>query len=392
MVHHFSFKMTPTPGADLMLYNEKYQLDGVIIDASNIQFEDERVTRARGMEVLKFSVAFDNPYFSKIAVEKLIEFGGRWFRIKLITDNYYSERTADIVCYALWYELAEGGLIGPNFTNATVASAFTIMFSGMQVGWRLPPSVQGIRISSFTGKYNTRLYHLRLLAKRYELELLFGYERTSTGVRTIIIPQHSDESQIETPLVVGRSLSKVVRTVDSRELCTRFSLLSTDEKGNLFGIASINGGKNYLENVSYFTSRGVPARIIDKSKTDNRFSDLQSMKDEMLNYLATYSRPFISYEVDVLLYSDLGIPELLWSQFVLDEHYAVAEWRRVTKRTLNYSDLTKSSISFEDSRKDSTDDALDDQDFKNEVKETTWKNAKTVASLDKRITALESKK
>ena len=392
MVHHFSFKMTPTPGADLMLYNEKYQLDGVIIDASNIQFEDERITRDRGMEVLKFSVAFDNPYFSKIAVEKLIEFGGRWFRIKLITDNYYSERTADIVCYALWYELAEGGLIGPSFTNATVASAFTIMFSGMQVGWRLPPSVQGIRISSFTGKYNTRLYHLRLLAKRYELELLFGYERTVTGVRTIIIPQHSDESKIETPLVVGKSLSKVVRTVDSRELCTRFSLLSTDEKGNLFGISSINGGKNYLENVSYFTSRGVPARIIDKSKTDNRFSDLQSMKDEMLNYLATYSKPFISYDVDVLLYSDVGIPELLWSQFVLDEHYAVAEWRRITKRTLNYSDLSKSSVSFEDSRKDSTDDALDDQDFKNEVKETTWKNANTVASLDKRITSLESKK
>ena len=392
MVYHFNFKMTPTPGADLMLYDEKYQLDGVIIDASNIQFEDERVTRARGMEVLKFSVAFDNPYFSKIAVEKLIEFGGRWFRIKLITDNYYSERTADIVCYALWYELAEGGLIGPNFTNATVASAFTIMFSGMQVGWRLPPSVQGLRISSFTGEYNTRLYHLRLLAKRYELELLFGYERTATGVRTIIIPQHSDESKIETPLVVGESLSKVVRTVDSRELCTRFSLLATDEKGNLFGIASINGGRNYIENVSYFTSRGVPARIIDKSNTDNRFSDLQSMKDEMLNYLATYSRPFISYEVDVLLYSDLGIPELLWSQFVLDEHYAVAEWRRVTKRTLNYSDLTKSSIAFEDARKDSTDDALDAQDFKNEVKETTGKNAKTVASLDKRITALESKK
>lgn len=392
MVYHFNFKMTPTPGADLMLYNEKYQLDGVIIDASNIQFEDERVTRARGMEVLKFSVAFDNPYFSKIAVEKLIEFGGRWFRIKLITDNYYSERTADIVCYALWYELAEGGLIEPNFTNATVASALTIMFSGMQVGWRLPPSVQGLRISSFTGKSNTRLYHLRLLAKRYELELLFGYERTATGVRTIIIPQHSDESKIETPLVVGESLNKVVRTVDSRELCTRFSLLATDEKGNIFGIASINGGKNYIENVSYFTSRGVPARIIDKSKTDNRFSDLQSMKDEMLNYLATYSRPFISYDVDVLLYSDLGIPELLWSQFVLDEHYAVAEWRRVTKRVLNYSDLTKSSVAFEDARKDTTDDALDDQDFKNEVKETTWKNAKTVASLDKRITSLESKK
>jgi len=395
--------LTPEKGSLITLYDESFRPIGVLRRAYNIILNDERVTRTTGAEQLKFSILNDSPYYDDIYVERLIEFGGRWFRIKLLEDTYYKNRGSSVSCDALWYELGDGGRMPCNYENTTIAGMLSDQFRGLDVSWVLPTDVQSINVRSVTKDMNSRLHNLRYILRQYNLEVVFGYRRHDKGVTIVIFPQVYQMTKKDFPLVVGKSVSSITRTVDSRNLCTRYTLTSTDDNGDEITIADINGGKSYLDDTSYFRRIGAPERIIEKSKDDNRYRNKWEMMEAMREHLRIYSSPFVSYDVDAALYSHEQLPDLLESQLILDEKYEITEWRIVTKRKINFSNLTKSVISFQDPRADTTSQAQDMQDLRNIVSTEsnmnssrqrgmiakTDKTNRTVAQNDKNAQARE---
>lgn len=355
MVETFGYTMTPILGSDILVYNESFELACVARRAFNIEFKDEVVTRTKGLETLTFEIANSDRGYPEMKAERIVDFGGRWFRIKLLEDTYYSKRITKVTCYALWNEAAEGAEKVMNFSNTTLAVVLDILSSGTNIQFRVPSNLQNLSIKGLTGKRNSVLYHYRYILKQYGLNTLFGYERTEDGINIIAIPQYPEETRIEWPLVVAKTLSDVKRTEDSRDLCTRYTLIGKDANMNDVTVASINNGKEYLENYDWFDLVGQKRRIIPVTKEDDRFNDKESMIEAMRSYLMIYSKPFVSYEVNAVLYEDKGIPELLHSQLILDENFLITEWRRVTSRSINYNNIHDSSIVFEDPRQDLVD-------------------------------------
>lgn len=355
MVQTFGYTMTPALGSDILIYDEGFNLVSVARRAFSIMFNDEVVTRTKGLETLTFEISNSEKSYTQLKAERLIDFGGRWFRIKLLEDTYYSRRITKVTCYALWNEIAEGPEKSMNFTNTTLPIVLDILAVGTNVEFKVPSNLQGLAIKGLSGKRNSTLYHYRYILKQYGLETLFGYEKTDTGVKVIAIPQKYEESRIEWPLVVAKTLSDVKRVEDSRDLCTRYTLLGKDGNGDDITVSTINNGNEYIENFVWFDKMGMTRRIIPVTKSDDRFKDKDSMLEAMRSYLAIYSKPFVSYDVDALLYQDSGIPELLHSQLILDENYLITEWRKVSSRSINYSSLQKSSIVFDDPRQDLVD-------------------------------------
>lgn len=355
MVQTFGYTMTPIVGSDILIYSESFELVSVARRAFNIMYNDEVVTRTKGLETLTFEISNSERSYADLRAERVIDYGGRWFRIKLLEDTYYSRRITKVTCYALWNEVAEGPEKTMNFTSTTLPVVLDILAVGTNVQFKVPSNLQNLAVRSLTGERNSTLYHYRYILKQYGLETLFGYERTETGVKVIAIPQRYEETRIEWPLVVAKTLSDVKRVEDSRDLCTRYTLLGKDSEGNDITVSTINSGKEYSENFSWFDSKGMPRRIIPVTKSDDRFKDKDSMLEAMNSYLTIYSKPFVSYDVKAILYKDKGIPELLYSQLILDENYLITEWRKVSSRSINYSALQNSSIVFDDPRQDLVD-------------------------------------
>lgn len=355
MVETFGYTMTPQVGSEVAIYDENFELASIARRAFNVTFKDEFVTRTKGMETLTFEIANSERSYLDIQAERLVEFGGRWFRIKLLEDTYYSRRVTRVTCYAVWNEMSEGAEIVLNFTNTTLSVVLDVMSQGTNITFKIPSNLQNKVVKGLTSKRNSVLYQYRYILKQYGLETLFGYEVTEDGIQIIAIPQMPAETKIEWPLVVGKTLSDIRRIVDSRDLCTRYTLIGQDSELQPVTVASINDGKEYLEDFSWFDAVGQPRRIISATKEDNRFTIKESMLTAMEAHLAIYSKPFVTYEVSAVLYADKGIPDLLHSQLILDENFLITEWRRISSRNIVYSELHRSAIVFEDPRQDLVD-------------------------------------
>ena len=85
------------------------------------------------------------------------------------------------------------------------------------------------------------------------------------------------------------------------------------------------------------------------------------MIETMTSYLDLYSKPLITYIVRVVLYAD--IPSLYQSQLVIDRELKLTEWRKVVARTLNYSDISQSTVIFEDVQQNLIDLLNQEEDY-----------------------------
>ena len=359
--------MTPIPDELLYIYDQNFNPIAIMADAYDREFEDERITRSKGKEILTFKAVDTSTGFSSLTAENLVKFGERWYRIKYAEDDPLVKGITTFTCYALWYELAEGMPKPLQVIQTTVLQAAQKIVEplGKWVELSVAGVSQAMPVRGMTLKENSALYKLRYLAKQYNLELTFGYkeiiENELRYVKTVIMLQPYQEERVDFPLVVENNLKHIVRTEDSRNLCTAYKISGkSNEEGKEFTFAEINGGNDYLVDTSWFTERGMRARIIPKSKQDDRFKIKQSMLDAARAYLDIYSKPLISYEASAVLYS--RIPSLHSSQLVIDDSYKVTEWRKVTGRKINYDDLATSTIIFDDPRQNLIDLLNDDGD------------------------------
>lgn len=350
--------MSPIPDDIVYVYDQNYNLLGASVEIFSKMYEDEIVTRARGKEVFTFESIETSSIYQHLKVENIISFGGRWFRIKYAQDVEDTKGLTKFTCYALWYELAEG-LPRPLKHVATTVGAVAqdiIKDAGKWVQVVCPPDGANKRVRSITAKENSMLWHLRYLAKQYNLEITFGYEELLEQevriVRTVVFLQPYTESKVDFPLVVEENLKYVTRQEDSRNLCTAYKLTGKKEEGSqeplTFG--SINNGSDYLIDVSWFTARQMRPRYIAKSKSDERFKIKENLMSAARAYLDIYCRPLIGYEASAVLYKK--IPDLHHTQLIVDDHYIVIEWRKISSRKIDYDDLSQSVLTFQDPRRD----------------------------------------
>jgi phage minor structural protein, N-terminal domain protein len=350
--------MSPIPDDIVYVYDQNYNLLGASVEIFSKMYEDEIVTRARGKEVFTFESIETSSIYQHLKVENIISFGGRWFRIKYAQDVEDTKGLTKFTCYALWYELAEG-LPRPLKHVATTVGAVAqdiIKDAGKWVQVVCPPDGANKRVRSITAKENSMLWHLRYLAKQYNLEITFGYEELLEQevriVRTVVFLQPYTESKVDFPLVVEENLKYVTRQEDSRNLCTAYKLTGKKEEGSqeplTFG--SINNGSDYLIDVSWFTARQMRPRYIAKSKSDERFKIKENLMSAARAYLDIYCHPLIGYEASAVLYKK--IPDLHHTQLIVDDHYSVIEWRKISSRKIDYDDLSQSVLTFQDPRRD----------------------------------------
>lgn len=350
--------MSPIPDDIVYVYDQNYNLLGASVEIFSKMYEDEIVTRARGKEVFTFESIETSSIYQHLKVENIISFGGRWFRIKYAQDVEDTKGLTKFTCYALWYELAEG-LPRPLKHVATTVGAVAqdiIKDAGKWVQVVCPPDGANKRVRSITAKENSMLWHLRYLAKQYNLEITFGYEELLEQevriVRTVVFLQPYTESKVDFPLVVEENLKYVTRQEDSRNLCTAYKLTGKKEEGSQepLTFASINNGSDYLIDVSWFTARQMRPRYIAKSKSDERFKIKENLISAARAYLDIYCRPLIGYEASAVLYKK--IPDLHHTQLIVDDHYSVIEWRKISSRKIDYDDLSQSVLTFQDPRRD----------------------------------------
>lgn len=350
--------MSPIPDDIVYVYDQNYNLLGASVEIFSKMYEDEIVTRARGKEVFTFESIETSSIYQHLKVENIIKFGGRWFRIKYAQDVEDTKGLTKFTCYALWYELAEG-LPRPMKHVATTVGAVAkdiIKDAGKWVQLVCPPDGANKQVRSITAKENSMLWHLRYLAKQYNLEITFGYEELVEQevriVRTVVFLQPYTESKVDFPLVVEENLKYVTRQEDSRNLCTAYKLTGKKDEGSQepLTFASINNGSDYLIDVSWFTARHMRPRYIAKSKSDERFRIKENLMSAARAYLDIYCRPLIGYEASAVLYNK--IPDLHHTQLIVDDHYSVIEWRKISSRKIDYDDLSQSVLTFQDPRRD----------------------------------------
>lgn len=359
--------MHPRPTEIVNVYDQNFNGLGATVELFSRHYSDEKITRSKGKEVFTFQAMSSSAIYQHLKAENIIEFGGRWFRIKYVEDDDGVKGLTKFTCYALWYELAEGlpsPLSVATSTLSQVAGQIVEPF-GKWVKLVIPDSVVGKSVRGVTLKENSALYKLRYLAKQYSMELTFGYEEVIENelryVKTVVFLQPYAERKIEFPLVVEHNLKHVTRTEDSRNLVTAYKLTGKAEnEGEEFTFASLNGGNPFLVDTSWFTTRQMKPRIIPKTKQDDRFTVKQNMLDAARAYLDMYSKPLVGYEANAVLYDQ--IPDLHHTQLIIDDDYQITEWRKVTSRSLDYDDLTNSTIVFEDPRQDLMDLLNDDGD------------------------------
>lgn len=360
--------MTPVPSEMVYVYDQNFNMLSASNELWNIEYEDEIITRSKGKEILTFYSADTSSIYQYLQIENIIQFGRRWFRIKFLEDEKDSKGVTKFTCYALWYELAEGlpKPIKMVATNVGAVADAIVKDYGKWAKLVIPAEARVKPVRSITLKENSGLYKLRYLAKQYNLELTFSYEEVIEQelryVKTVVFIQPYTESKIEFPLVVEENMKYIVREEDSRQLCTAYKLTGkkNDDSDEELTFASINNGSDYLLDVSWFTARQMRPRYIAKSKQDDRFKIKENMLDAARAYLDVYAKPLLTYEASAVLYEK--IPDLHHSQLIVDDQYKVIEWRKISSRKLNYSDLTNSTIVFDDPRRDLMDLINDDGD------------------------------
>lgn len=330
-------------------------------DCVSAVMEEQLVTKTKGYFTLTIVFPLENPasrYFKNernILVDKYI------FTVKKITKQKSSSKNITIECEALWYQISDGTPI----MMSTSEGAGTAIISGgwargrtdelinalvLRNGWSYR-YVDVIKNHNFKITPNSsRLYMLRYLSGLAECEINFD----TTNKRVDFLSSvGSDTYKV---ITYEKNLRGITRIDDTSKLCTRVYMFGADG----VTVADINGGLEYVEDNSYFTSQSIPPRIISHVISDERFSIKESMLDYMKLYLATYSKPIVSYQIDEFIIGEsLNIGDSL---IIHDRDLGIQEQHRVIERTIDLIEPDKSTYVLDNAIEDLS-SLLEDDNF-----------------------------
>lgn len=327
----------------LLTPDGKYE--AILNHAYNIIVEDELLSTTNGYETLSFNISNNDKKRHLLGNERTLQVQNRRYVIRLIEDLKNNSNICTVTCDATWYDLNDGELKRLMRTDETTIDARTSVEQQLEgTGWTVGTiDVGGTRPKHTADNLETSLYNLRQIKGNFGGDLYFDTLNQQVSLLADMGVRHQKIFCYE------KNTTSIKRTMDTRNLFTRFTLIGKDADGNDLTIASINDGKEYVENYEWYDRIGLPRKIKWYKTTDDRYSNLENMKAYMESWLRTYSQPIVGYELSVSMF-ELS-PELGDYVYILDKDLGIGGWLRIVSRKKNVLQPHLSTVELESTKR-----------------------------------------
>lgn len=262
---------------------------------------------------MESTLEFDLPLYheksGEIQIERPVHFREREYVVRgITTQDSAFEPKLKVYCERLWYDLLYAGQINTRSWNVSPEECALIMLAGTDWGCgRIEDPESGPHHWTLT-EPTTILGGLKALAKQYHLELSLDDKHKMVH----LLKRAGRDSGVTA--MYHKDVATVRRRLDTTSLVTR--IYGVDELGG--DISPVNNGVPYLEDTTWTTA---------KRQAVYNFSGVQSpsaMKNFLQTYLNARSKPYISYEFDLVALQERVSPEETFEVFdqisILDEN------------------------------------------------------------------------
>lgn len=281
-------------------------------------WHDERLDQS---ETLTFIIPADDPKADLVVEDAEVRWRDRVFYMNEPTVQRDGPTTRlTVECEALWYRLGDKTHIGSLvLTSVTVAAGLATILA--PTGWTVADQTTA-RVDTYSLEMQdkTALAWVREWAKVTGTYVLFD-----TQARQVALVD-ARGADLGIGFRYGRNMTQIKRKSRKPE-CTRLFPFGADS----LTIAGVNGGKAYLEDLSFYTAGGLSLEQARERFTrsrpwsDTSFTDEAALLAEAQRRFAGMSQPTLSYELTVLDLTELTG----W-----DEDYELADTVRVTDAPL----------------------------------------------------------
>jgi phage minor structural protein len=277
-----------------------------------------------GIDTLEFSLPFRDEKRKYLENEKQVKVGDDSYRIRTITDEKNEQGTAITSVYAeaAFYDLGfstKKAEITFNADTADVPMAYALQDTGWIVG-----TVNKRTKRTWTCQEKNALAILRKVQDLHGGDLIFDNANKTVSLLTF---SGTDSGAL---FCYKKNMKSIKRVIDTQSLITRLYAYGKD--GMTF--ASINGGKEYVEDTTY--TNEIRVSTLDCSNFTNPY--------QMLEYaemrLADYAAPRISYVLNAMDLSVLtGYEHESWKLgdivTVRDDELNISVKTRIVRREYN---------------------------------------------------------
>lgn len=317
----------------------------VLHHAYNIWVEDELLTTSGGYETLTFNLSNQDRKRVMLNNEQEIELQGRRYVVRVVEDLKNNSNVCTVLCDASWYDLNDGELKHLMHSEELTIDAPTAVAQQLEnTGWTAGTvDIEAAFQSRKSKSQETSLYNLRQISKIFGGDLFFDTSAKSVSLLSNMGVYHQKIFCYE------KNTTSIKRTVDTRNMFTRVTVIGKDSQGDDVTVEDINDGKDYVENFEWFDKVGLPRKIKWLRKTDDRYSVKENILDYMNSLLAIYSKPSVSYELHVSLF-DVS-PNLGDYVYVKDNDLGIDGWLRVVSRKKNVLQSHLSTVQLETTKR-----------------------------------------
>ena len=277
-----------------------------------------------GIDTLEFNIPFRDSKRSYLDNEKQIQAGDETYRIRTVTDEKNEQGAAITSVYAeaAFYDLGFSVRKTEQSFNADTADV-SMAYALQDTGWKV--GTVNVRTKrTWTSTEKNALAVLRKVQDLHGGDLIFDNANRTVSLLTF---SGTDSGAL---FCYRKNMKSIKKVVDTQSLITRLYAYGKD--GMTF--ASINDGKEYVEDTSY--TNEVRVSTLDCSNFTNPY--------QMLEYanmrLADYAAPRVSYVLNAMDLSVLtGYEHEAWKLgdivTVKDDELNLSVKTRIVRREYN---------------------------------------------------------
>lgn len=320
--------------------NEKPQ--AILQNAFDVYISDQVISSSNGSETLEFKIPYNDTKRSLITNEDLIECNERRFIVRTLDDDKSSDFYSTVLCEALWYDIGNGDpIMSCNLVTIDAKTMLDYILKG--TGWTAGVIETTNKRSLNVTEPISRLQAVRELPTLYDCEMYFDTVNKTVN----LVNQLGQDTQILVSYAYNSDSIK--RNIDSREIYTRVYLYGKDG----LTIKDINLGYEYVENYDYYDELGKRRVIKSTVINDERFTNINTLKEYGENYLAVNGKPKYSYTVKVYILDEMvNLGDRI---IIYDKDLGIKGYMRVVSRKINVLQIENSELQLDNTLKNITD-------------------------------------
>ena len=246
-----------------------------------------------GSDTLDFSLSPEHEAYHYILEETPVIYGGNRYIIKSINERrdistVHCELDLDELREQAYYHFASETMTLSQVLDMCIPAGWTVS------GADLVTARRTIELDACTG-YDVIMQAMETYGVCY---------RWNTIDRTVAVIKPENIQTSGVYLTEELNLKELAMKGSSKDFITRLYPYGKidDETGLPLSIASVNGGKEYVENTDY------SEKLVSAVWADERYTDPQSLKDDALERLKMQAAPVRSYECAVVDIAKAGAP------------------------------------------------------------------------------------